>query len=730
VPDASSPPNQRSTPDTPPDELAELRLARFSLDRSGDAVLWIASDARIIYVNEATCALLGYSRDELLQLRITDINAEVAHDEWPERWHAVKVAGVRRSETRHRRKDGIEVPIEVTSRYLEYDGQAYICSFVRDISERKQAEARLRRWAEIFEHTTTGVVVSEAGSATIDLANPAFARMYGASVAELLGTPIADLYPPECRGDYLRARAQLGEQDHVVFESRHRRRDGSTFPVLVDVAAMRKGADEAPFRIANVRDLSMLKAAEARLLEQERALSILRERERLARELHDSAGQVLAFLQLQAQTARDQLARGEASAAEATLARMLSAAQESAADIREFILGVNLQPVLDEGLFPALERYLVRFGQLYGLNAGLDLPDDLRAFELPPTASAQLLRIVQEALTNVRKHAQATVTRVYAERTAAGFALIVADNGQGFDPQQASAEAEHHYGLRGMRERAMEIGAELHIDSRPGLGARVIVQVPLVRRTPEVLAGLRVLLVDDHPLFIQGMQTLLRDRGVEVVGVAQSGEAAIALARELRPAITLMDVEMPGMGGIAAARVLKAELPEVTVIMLTMAEDDGTLFEALRSGASGYLLKNLDADTFFELLASAVRGEAPLAPGLAARVLAAFAGQQAPAQGAPVEMPRGVGADDDLGAAALAPGPRPPAEAGTSPAPVTLSERQIEILRLVAEGYTYPEIGARLHLSRHTVRYHMRELISQLHLTSRAEIIALAHKYR
>lgn len=429
MPDAPAPADERPAPGGQPDELAELRLARFSLDRSGDGVLWIAPDARILYVNEATCALLGYTHDELLRLRITDINPDFSQAAWHERWAQVAAAGTLRFETRHRRKDGAVVPIEVTSRYLEYAGRAYLCSFVRDIGDRKRTEAHLRRWAEIFERTSTGVVVSEAGSATIDLANPAFAKMYGASVAELLGTSLAELYPPEAHADYLRAAAQLREQDHVVFESRHRRRDGSTFPVLVDVAAVRVGDDGTPYRIANVRDLSALKAAETRLLEQERALAMLRERERLARELHDSAGQVLVFLQLQAQAARDQLARGEAAAAELTLARMLTAAQESATDIREFILGVNVQPTPEQGLFPALERYLERFDQLYGLRVGLDLPDELRELELPPTVTTQLLRIVQESLANVRKHAQATVAGLYAERADDAVELVIAGLG-------------------------------------------------------------------------------------------------------------------------------------------------------------------------------------------------------------------------------------------------------------------------------------------------------------
>jgi len=206
----------------------------------------------------------------------------------------------------------------------------------------------------------------------------------------------------------------------------------------------------------------------------------------------------------------------------------------------------------------------------------------------------------------------------------------------------------------------------------------------------------KALLVDDHPLFLEGLQGLLAGRGITVVGTATDGLEALAKARALLPDVILMDVRMPRCDGLAATRLIKAELPEVKIVMLTTSAEDEDLFEAIRSGASGYLLKSLNADALFQLLACIERGEAPLSPGLAARVLAEFARQ--------------------------APAPQPAAQAE----PLALNPRQMQVLALVAQGMPYKEVGDTLGLSERTVKYHMGEIVQRLHLRSRAEVVAWA----
>jgi two-component system NarL family response regulator len=206
---------------------------------------------------------------------------------------------------------------------------------------------------------------------------------------------------------------------------------------------------------------------------------------------------------------------------------------------------------------------------------------------------------------------------------------------------------------------------------------------------------MKVLLVDDHPLFLDGLKHLLVSRGVEVVGTARDGLEALDMARALRPEVILMDIQMPRLDGLAALQLIRAAVPEAKIVMLTMSDLDDHLFEAIRNGACGYMLKTQDTDEFFALLAELARGEAPLSPGLAARLLQEF-GRLASADHAAT----GERSDD-------------------------LTARQMEVLALVAQRLTYKEVGARLHLTERTVKYHMSEILQRLHLKNRAE--ALKH---
>lgn len=210
---------------------------------------------------------------------------------------------------------------------------------------------------------------------------------------------------------------------------------------------------------------------------------------------------------------------------------------------------------------------------------------------------------------------------------------------------------------------------------------------------------MKILLVDDQALFLESMQGLLQAHDYQVVGVAMDGIEALNQARRLRPDLILMDIEMPRCDGLMATRLIKAEMPEVKIIMLTVSADDEHLFEAIKSGASGYLLKSLNAREFLALVAKMDQGEPPLAPGMAARLLNEFAHRS-----------------------------RPVTESGQQNESV-LTARESEILTLVAQGLTYPQVGTLLHLSERTVRYHMGEILARLHLQNRAQVIAYAARH-
>lgn len=226
----------------------------------------------------------------------------------------------------------------------------------------------------------------------------------------------------------------------------------------------------------------------------------------------------------------------------------------------------------------------------------------------------------------------------------------------------------------------------------------------------------RILLVDDHALLLEGLQNLLEDHGIEVAGVARNGQEAVAQASATQPDVILMDIRMPVCDGLAATRLIKADMPESKIVILTTSTDDKDLFEAVKSGACGYLLKSMDADSLIEALHDAEQDIPPFAPGLASRLLAEFARAAMPS------IAEGLGGMD----AEVASGEQPlSAESGAdvSSDEGLLSRRQNEILTLVAQGLSYKEVGARICLSPRTVKYHMAEIMRKLHLKNRAQVL-------
>lgn len=203
---------------------------------------------------------------------------------------------------------------------------------------------------------------------------------------------------------------------------------------------------------------------------------------------------------------------------------------------------------------------------------------------------------------------------------------------------------------------------------------------------------MRVLLVDDNRLMQEGLQNLLEAHDVQVAGMAADGQQAVVLARTLKPDVILMDIRMPRCDGLTAIRLIKAEMPEMKIVVLTTSGDDQDLFEAVKSGACGYLMKSINADTLIEALFQAQEGIPPFSPGLAAKLLKEFA------------HPSGPSALPASG----------------------LNSRQTEVLTLVAQGLSYKEVGARMHISPRTVRYHMVEIMNQLHIENRAQVLAYA----
>lgn len=203
---------------------------------------------------------------------------------------------------------------------------------------------------------------------------------------------------------------------------------------------------------------------------------------------------------------------------------------------------------------------------------------------------------------------------------------------------------------------------------------------------------MRVLLADDHTLVRDGIASLLAAWGHEVAGQATDGEGAVAAVDALHPDLVLMDVLMPGIGGIQATRRIKDAHPEVAIVMLTASEDEDDLFEAIKAGAQGYLAKNLESAQLRAMLEAVRRGEAAITAATAARILAEFVRSDRP----------------------------PPSK------PDQLSDRESQVLDLVTQGLRNKEIGVRLGITPNTVKYHLGNILSKLHARSRAELAGRA----
>ena len=208
---------------------------------------------------------------------------------------------------------------------------------------------------------------------------------------------------------------------------------------------------------------------------------------------------------------------------------------------------------------------------------------------------------------------------------------------------------------------------------------------------------LRVLIVDDHALFRRGLQMVLRQEpDIDVVGEAADGQEAVEKAQELMPDVVLMDVRMPRQSGIKATEQIKDQLPHAKILMLTISDEEGDLYDAIKAGASGYLLKEISIDEVADAVRSVWAGQSRISPSMASKLLSEFAAMSKRAD-----------------------------ERHQLPA-VRLTEREMEVLKLVAQGMNNRDIAKELFIAENTVKNHIRNILEKLHLHSRMEAVVYA----
>jgi DNA-binding NarL/FixJ family response regulator len=211
--------------------------------------------------------------------------------------------------------------------------------------------------------------------------------------------------------------------------------------------------------------------------------------------------------------------------------------------------------------------------------------------------------------------------------------------------------------------------------------------------------AIKVLIVDDHALFRRGLQMVLEgETDIDVVGEASDGQEAAKTAEDTTPDVVLMDVRMPKRSGIEATRVIKEVLPSTKILMLTISDEEADLYEAIKAGASGYLLKEISIDEVANAVRSVNQGQSLISPSMASKLLSEFATM--------------VKRRDER---TQMPGPR-------------LTDRELQVLKLVAKGLNNKDIGDSLFISENTVKNHVRNILEKLHLHSRMEAVVYAVK--
>lgn len=472
----------------------DLRLARFTLDRAKEAVYWVGPEGKVLDANASLGGLLGYSGQELLGLKVSDIDPSISAEAWPEFWRQVKTAGSAIWETVFRAKDGRAIPMEVTASYLGFDGSEYECVIARDITQRKLAEEQRRAGEEwfrsSFEYAGVGTAIASLDGRWLRV-NQALCQFLGYSEEELAERSWRDVTHPDDVELSAEGRARLlaGEIPAFEVEKRYVHKSGKIVWGRLTVSLIRDAAGRPHSFTVQISDITKRKEAEEAFRRTEAALRrseaelrglaarLLADEEekhrRLARDLHDDFSQRLAVVAFELARLEKECASGAQESLRECLRTLRARIDALSDDLRS--VARQLHPAVIEvlGLPAALQELcesacrpphrVVRFSARR-----------LRAAIAPDVALA-LYRVAQEALRNIVRHSQASRVAVTLGQRGDTLWLAIKDNGIGFDSSEA---AKGGIGLISMKERVRLVNGTLTVESQPERGTRIVVRVP------------------------------------------------------------------------------------------------------------------------------------------------------------------------------------------------------------------------------------------------------------
>jgi PAS domain S-box-containing protein len=628
----------------------------YHVDNSPLAVIEWGPDMRMVRWSGAAEHIFGWKAEEVLGKRMEDFRWIYVEDK-------EKVAEVsgdlmagrdshRFSANRNYCKDGSVVHCEWYNSSLldEWGKPRSILSLVLDVTKRTQAEEALRERERllhtVIDGSTSPIFLKDLDGKFITI-NASLERMLGMSREEIKGKTDYDIAPREvadywrthdkqvmatCKAIQIEEAADLQDGHHIFLANKFPLvdTDGQIYGVASishDITARKRVEQELYILNKTLEERVAERTAEAeqrslqlRQLASELTLAEQRERQRISLVLHDGLQQILV-------AAKFQIALLEKTKDVQKLTAVLAELIDDGIETSRSLTAELSPPILQlGGLVSALEWLVAWMRDKHGLAVSLATHGKIEP--TPEEVTILLFQSVRELLFNVAKHAGVRTARVEIMQEASRIQIGVEDEGLGFDPTQLYKESfkSRGMGLFSIQERLNYLGGSMEIDSAPGRGSRFkLITPPISMKTAvtpvdkqsivsismasqlkakvgsEKMIG--VILVDDHMVMRQGLAGLLQaEPDIEIIGEASDGQSAIDLTRELRPDVVLMDISMPGMDGIQAARIIHNELPEVCIIGLSMFQEGEQQAAMLEAGAVKYLTKTGPSEALIEAI--------------------------------------------------------------------------------------------------------------------------------
>jgi DNA-binding NarL/FixJ family response regulator/signal transduction histidine kinase len=435
-----------------------------------------------------------------------------------------------------------------------------------------------------------------------------------------------------------------------------------------------------------------------------RAAAVRDERDRLAREIHDVLAQTITGLVMQL----DALA-GAVQPDSPLFDRLVQTrnmGRAAAAETRRLVW--NLRPASVDLSKPrvVVQEEAGRFERRANLTPHVDVVGEDRP--ISSEIGAVIQRLMQVALENVTRHSEATQVHILLHFGLHGLSLQIEDDGEGFDPESINKSAGR-LGLASVTERARQVGGSLRIESAAGHGTRVQLELPFnpappiprarvsepppsheTREEVGAAGSIRIVLIDDHAMVREGLTRMLSEqadfRVLEAVSTGTDGLRAIA---DLRPDVVLCDLQLPDIPGTEVIARARAHFPDIRCLVVTTFDDDENIYEAIKAGAKGYVLKDASAEDLVDAVRAVARNESLLQPVVAHKLVQRLGALAR--QGDMVE---------------------------------TLTEREVEVLRALAGGLRNKEIAFQLGLSESTIKTHLASIFGKLGVTTRTEAVS------